>query len=174
MIARLLPADAAEYRALMLDAYAQHPEAFTSSHAERAALPLAWWQARLAAQTNAAEIVLGARRDGVIAGVAGVAFERREKARHKATLFGMYVPPAHRQHGLGRALVTAAIAQAEARDGVLVMQLTVSENNDDAQRLYAACGFVPFGVEPFAVAVGEDFVSKVHMWRRLAPARTSA
>ncbi len=174
MIARLLPADAVEYRALMLDAYARHPDAFTSSHAERAALPLAWWQARLAAQSGAAEIVLGARRDGAIAGVAGVAFERREKARHKSTLFGMYVPPAHRQHGLGRALVGAAIAEAEARDGVSVMQLTVSEGNGEAQRLYAACGFVPFGVEPFAVAVGPDFVSKVHMWRRLAPSRTTA
>jgi len=30
--------------------------------------------------------------------------------------------------------------------------------------LYERSGFVEFGVEPYAVAVGESFVSKVHMW----------
>jgi hypothetical protein len=37
------------YRDLMLEAYAAHPDAFTSSAVERAALPLAWWERRLGA-----------------------------------------------------------------------------------------------------------------------------
>ncbi|MBS0426345.1 MAG: GNAT family N-acetyltransferase, partial [Proteobacteria bacterium] len=45
-VRRLAPADAPAYRALMLDAYARHPEAFTSTVAEREPLPLAWWEAR--------------------------------------------------------------------------------------------------------------------------------
>jgi len=39
IIKRLEPSNAADYRALMLEAFELHPDAFTSSHAERAALP---------------------------------------------------------------------------------------------------------------------------------------
>ena len=35
------------YRALMLEGYERHPDAFTSSAAERAAFPMAWWESRL-------------------------------------------------------------------------------------------------------------------------------
>lgn len=166
-VRRLLPADVQVYRELMLEAYERHPEAFTSSYSERAALPKSWWESRLSADAQAPEIVLGAFRDDELAGVAGVSFESREKARHKATLFGMYVRPAHQQHGLGRELVLAALEHARARDGVMIVQLTVTEGNTSALSLYEQCGFVRFGLEPFAVAVGARFVSKVHMWCRL-------
>jgi ribosomal protein S18 acetylase RimI-like enzyme len=69
-----------------------------------------------------------------------------------------------RQRGLGRQLVVAALGVARARDDIKVVQLTVTQGNSAAQTLYEHCGFSVFGVEPFAVAVGEGFVSKVHMW----------
>jgi RimJ/RimL family protein N-acetyltransferase len=163
-IQRLVPTHAAEYRALMLEAYALHPDAFTSSAAERTALPLSWWESRLDEDPLSLELVLGAFHEGRLAGVAGLSFQAREKARHKATLFGMYVPARARNLGLGRLLVQAALAQAKARPGVKLVQLTVTQGNRAAQTLYEKCGFVQFGLEPFAVAVGAEFVSKVHMW----------
>jgi GNAT superfamily N-acetyltransferase len=161
---RLAPADATDYRRLMLDAYARHPNAFTSSVAERAALPVSWWEGRLSDAAKPDGVVIGAFADGVLAGVAGLTFETREKAKHKATLFGMYVPVQFRQRGLGRQLVVAALGVARARDDIKVVQLTVTQGNSAAQTLYEHCGFSVFGVEPFAVAVGEGFVSKVPMW----------
>ena len=151
----------------MLDAYERHPDAFTSSAAERAALPPAWWEKRLAPGDNAADVVLGAFIDATLAGVVGLSFETRTKARHKATLFGMYVPPSSRHAGLGRTLVDAALAHAAARPGIAIVQLTVTAGNTSAQTLYERCGFIPFGTEPYAVALGGGFVSKVHMWRRV-------
>lgn len=163
-VRRLGPDDAAHYRALMLQAYAQHPDAFTSSVREREALPLSWWAARLAPGDAAAERVLGAfGADGVLCGVAGLSLDSRDKARHKATLFGMYVPPAQRGAGWGGRLVRAALDQARAQTGVLQVLLTVTEGNVAAQRLYERCGFRAWGVEPRAVAVGSGFVNKVHM-----------
>jgi RimJ/RimL family protein N-acetyltransferase len=47
---------------------------------------------------------------------------------------------------------------------LVLVQLTVTQGNQGAQGLYERQGFTPFGVEPCAVAVGERFVSKVHMW----------
>lgn len=166
---RLTPAHAPAYRALMLDAYDRHPDAFTSSAAERAGLPLSWWEARLAPGDRPGELVFGAfAGGGTLAGVAGLSFDGREKARHKALLFGMYVPVAHRQAGLGGALVRAVLAAAQARPGVRLAQLTVTDGNEAARALYARHGFVPFGLEPLAVAVEDGFVSKVHMWRDLS------
>lgn len=162
-IVRLLPHHAPAYRALMLDAYARHPEAFTSSAEERAALPLAWWQARLAPGPDAAEAVWAGVAGDTIQGVAGLSFERREKVRHKATLFGMYVRPEQRAQGLGRQLVDAVLAHARACPHIALVQLTVSEGNAGAIALYRAAGFEAWGCEPLAVRVGEGFVRKQHM-----------
>src|SRR5437763_1499146 len=93
-IRRLVPTEASRYRALMLEAYESHPDAFTSSVSERAALPLSWWESRLAAGHEPPEMVFGAFQDSELAGAAGLSFESREKIRHKGTLFGMYVPKA--------------------------------------------------------------------------------
>jgi RimJ/RimL family protein N-acetyltransferase len=167
IVERLSPSLAADYRALMLEAYTAHPDAFTSSAAERAALPLAWWEARLSAEPAPQELVLGAFQAGELVGVVGLSFEQREKVRHKATLFGTYVRPRFRGQGVGRQLVLAALEYARTRPGLKVVRLTVTEGNGPAETLYESCGFVRFGVEPLAVAVGSEYVSKVHMWCRL-------
>ena len=96
-----------------------------------------------------------------------MSFESREKVRHKAHLFGMYVPLHCRRRGFGRALVEAALAYARSRDPIRIVQLTVTKGNASAESLYEHCGFVAFGVEPYAVVRGGDYVSKVHMWRDL-------
>ncbi|WP_244899920.1 GNAT family N-acetyltransferase [Rhodoferax fermentans] len=165
---RLIPEHAAQYRTLMLQAYAQHPQAFSSSVAERAALPVSWWVRRLEPADDAPEVVLGVFDAQALVAVVGVGFEARDKLRHKATLFGMYVAPQARQRGLGSALVQAALDCARARPGIQLVQLTVTEGNQAAQALYERFGFVSFGLEPMAVAVADGFVSKHHMWRPLA------
>ena len=163
-VKRLDPSHVNEYRALMLDAFRSHPDAFISSFAERAALPLSSWEARLKEDQQPSDLVLCAFEDGRLAGVVGLHFDSREKARHKATLVGMYVPAQFRRHGLGRQLVQAALDEARARAGVRLVQLMVTHGNRAAQDLYEQCGFVQYGLEPFAVRVGDGFVSKVHMW----------
>jgi len=163
-IRRLEVPNVSAYRELMLEAYALHPDAFTSSVSERAVLPISWWESRLSAEPDTTEIVLGAFDAEDLVGVAGLSFERREKARHKATLFGMYVPSAQRHKGFGRSLVLSALEQARQRRGTRLVQLTVTDGNKVARSLYERCGFVQFGLEPLAVAVEDRFVSKVHMW----------
>ena len=170
-IRRLTPADAAAHRALMLEAYERHPDTFTSSTEERAALPVSWWAARLPAGERPDSVVLGAFDDsGALQGAAGLSVEPRIKARREGLLFGMYVAPAARRHGVGAQLVDAVLATARARGDLRLLQLTVTQGNDSAQALYARCGFQVFGVEPMAVRVGERDYAKVHMWCALNPA----
>lgn len=152
----------------MLEAYAANPEAFTSTLAERERLPLSWWAARVSVDHAAKRFVLGAFDGTELAGAVGLSFDRREKARHKATLFGMYVRPRWQRRGIGRQLVLSALAHARERPGIILIQLTVTETNAPAVALYESCGFLRFGVEPLALAVGSQHVAKVYMWRRIA------
>ena len=80
-IERLDASHALAYREMMLEAYDRHPQAFTSSVRERASMPLQWWESRL---TGKLDQVFGAFEEGRLAGIVGLAFEPREKARHKA------------------------------------------------------------------------------------------
>ena len=171
---RLSPANVCEYRSLMLEAYSLHLDAFTSSATERESLPLSWWEQRLSEGEDANEVVFGCVCDNQLAGVVGLAFERREKTRHKATLFGMYVSAGFRHLGLGGQLMKCALGYAKERHGVRVIQLTVSEGNLAAQTLYERSGFIQFGCEPYAIAVGNGFVSKIHMWCDLSGASPEA
>jgi ribosomal protein S18 acetylase RimI-like enzyme len=164
-IRRLVPGDAQAYRALMLEAYAATPDAFTSTVAERQAQPLAWWQARLAEGPDVEQRVCGALVDGALAGAAGLAFEQRERTRHKALLFGMVVRPAFRGQGIGKALVEAVLHEARQSAYARLVQLTVTDTNRVAIGLYTACGFMAFGTEPMAVRLDGRDIAKVHMWR---------
>ncbi|MGU9816822.1 N-acetyltransferase family protein [Pseudomonas sp. LF135] len=164
MIRSLGANDAEAYRALMLEAYGAYPQAFTSSVAERALMPLSWWEKRV---DSPLDRLLGAFEGDALVGIVGLAFEPRKKARHKVTLFGMYVNRAYQHRGLGRQLVEAALAEAREHPHLTLIQLTVTAGNDAAFALYQRCGFIQYGLEPLAVRVGEDYFDKIHMWREL-------
>ena len=165
-VERLHAPHAAAYRALMLEAYAAAPDAFTASVEERAPFPIAWWETRLG-DGNPDSIVFGAFVGDVLAGAVGLARETRPKTRHKADVFGMYVTPAHRKSGAGVAMMHAILDHAASWQGVRMLLLTVSEGNPAAQGLYERFGFVAFGTQPMAIREGERFIAKVHMSRIL-------
>ena len=163
-VTRLDPTHAETYRALMLEAYALHPDAFTASVDERSILPISWWEERLAPDTSANEVVFGAFMEGELAGVAGLSFDTRLKTRHKSRLFGVYVTAGFRSQGIGRKLIDEALRYAKSHPDITITQLTVTAGNTSALKLYESSGFMQFGTEPFAVRVGAGYVSKVHMW----------
>jgi ribosomal protein S18 acetylase RimI-like enzyme len=171
-VRRLVPADAAKYRALRLRGLAEHPDAFTSSHDEDVQIPLDATKRRLA--PDGPDAVWGAFVDGELAGVLGLTVERRVKNRHKAHVFGMYVPAEFGRRGIGRALFAHVIATARATPHVEQLTLTVTRGNGPARGLYAAAGFVTFGVEPRAIRVGDRYFDKEHMVLFLDPGRSSA
>ncbi|MBC3363991.1 GNAT family N-acetyltransferase [Pseudomonas sp. SWRI154] len=163
-IRRLKAGDAQAYRELMLEAYELHPQAFTSSTSERAALPINWWESRL---TSRLDVILGAYVANELVGIVGLSLEPRLKARHKATLFGMYVAEGHRHGGLGEQLVQSALDEARRHAFLRLVQLTVTAGNDPAIKLYQRCGFVLYGLEPMAIRVDDKYFDKIHMWLEL-------
>jgi ribosomal protein S18 acetylase RimI-like enzyme len=102
-------------------------------------------------------------------GMAGIAQEEGAKSRHKARLWGVYVIPARRGLGIGRALVEAAIEFARSLDGLTHVHLAVAESGQAARALYEHLGFRTWGTEPAAIRVGEVSVAEHHMVRALGP-----
>jgi RimJ/RimL family protein N-acetyltransferase len=176
IVRRLTSGDRDQYRALAIRGYTDHPEAFTSSAAERSALPLSWWEKRLA-PNGSSEIIFGAFKSASgddlvpdhqasktqLVGVAGLSLELREKTQHKATLIGMYISPEARGQKVGQQLVNAVLDHAKQMTTMRIVQLTVTVGNLSAQTLYEQCGFETFGIEPFAVLWQGQFYSKRHM-----------
>jgi len=165
-VARLCAQDAPRYRELMLEAYVQAADAFTSTADERAALPLAWWVERIASAQGLSQ-AFGAFRGEQLVGAVALQYSAKPKTRHAAQLVGMYVRPAARREGVGRRLLQAAIAAATGRARLRLLQLTVTDGNERARRLYEAAGFVAWGIEPMAVRTTDGFAGKVHMSMRL-------
>lgn len=162
-VARLGAADLGPYRALMLEAYDDPSDAFTSTAAERAAEPDAWWMRRLR-DPSGLTAVWGALEQGALLGTVAIELAAKPRTRHKASIIGMYVRPAARGKGAGRALMAAALEHCRLRAGLAVVQLTVTEGNEAALALYRSFGFREYGVEPKAIRGGSGYRSKVHMW----------
>ena len=164
----LLPADAAAYLTLRLQAFEQHPQAFTSSAEEEAQKPLSWSVQRLTPEPSKPhDAFWGAFEAGALVGMVGLHGRYRPKEQHNATVVGMYVAQAASGRGLGRALLQALLAQARQCPTLEQVDLTVTAGNLSAQHLYEACGFKVYGVLPHAVKVNGQDHAKVLMVLRL-------
>lgn len=158
-IRRLGPTDAAVYQALRLEALERHPEAFGASLAdERRKTP------EEVADRLARSVVFGAFEEAELAGSAGWYRLAGDKVAHRGALWGVYVRPASRGRGLGRALVEAVLD--DARGTVEQMHLTVTLGTGAALRLYESLGFVACGTEVHALKLGDRYLDEVLMVRR--------
>ena len=162
-IARLTPADAMAYKALLLHAYEHAADSFTSTPQERAFHPDDWRVHRIADPAGLS-VVWGAFSEAGLVGTVSVEFSARTKTRHKALIVAMFVREEYRGQGVARELMRAAIQHGLAREGLSLLQLEVTQGNVCAERLYQSLGFQPFGVEPIAVLTADGYRAKVHMW----------
>jgi putative acetyltransferase len=93
----------------------------------------------LSARMAAGELVaFVAESDGAIVG------ELTLRLRNDRAVFGMVVAADYRRRGIGRALVTAAIATARERSASSI-EIEVYTHNHAALRLYGESGFIPHG-----------------------------
>ena len=170
-IAPLTSEHAMAYKALMLHAYEQAADSFTSTLQERALHPDSWRCNRIA-DLAGLSVVWGAFAGQALVGT--VSLEFSAKTRHKALVVAMFVHENFRGHGLARQLMQAAVAYGMGRQGLRVLQLEVTQGNAAAEQLYQSLGFQPYGVEPMAVWTANGFKSKVHMWLDLALAENQS
>ncbi|PYO36867.1 MAG: GNAT family N-acetyltransferase [Candidatus Rokuibacteriota bacterium] len=148
-VRRIRPGEGLRLRALRLHALADAPMAFGSTLAREEAFADRVWDERATGGAGGDErVTFIAERDGRWIGVAtGLADDPDGPG---PVLVGMFVDPAERGRGVGRALVEAVTAWARAR-GAGCLCLWVTSTNNPAIALYDRCGFRPTGdTQPLA------------------------
>ena len=153
-------ADAADYREIRLAALKGTPQAFGSTWEAEAERPLSHFAERLATS-----VVLAAYGRAGVIGMAGYKQHGGARDRHKAFVWGTYVRPDMRRHGVALRLMQELIVSAAG----CVEQLTlmVVEGNVEAQALYRRCGFEVYRVEPRALKGPAGYADEILMVRFL-------
>ena len=169
----LTASDASQYRELMLEAYVQAADAFTSTAEDRAKEPLSWWVKRIAHPEGLC-VAFGATEGSALIGTVALEYSAKPKTKHSGLLIGMYVRQRARGTGVAMALLQAAVGHAVARPGINVITLTVTEGNESALRLYRRAGFAAWGTEPIAILTPSGYKGKVHMWRAVVGGASTA
>lgn len=156
--------DAAEFRKIRLQAISDSPSAVWPTYEEEAKRTVEDIEARI--QKTDLQVVFGAFVDSRLVGIAGLRRESLEQVKHKALLWGVFISPDRRREGLARKLFSRVLSCARD-EGVLQIQLTVNAENDRARGFYRSLGFMPFGLEPRAMRIGDRYFNEEHMVLRL-------
>jgi GNAT superfamily N-acetyltransferase len=134
--------DWAPLRDIRLRALADSPSAFGSTFEGERDRTEAEWRQWAGRGRSGRGVMFVAAVDGRFVGIAGgFPEEERPDAVH---LVSMWVEPESRRDGVGRALIDAVVRWA-GDAGASVVNLWVTDGNDQAIALYRACGFVATG-----------------------------
>ena len=139
----LTAADAEAYRDVRLRALHEQPPAFGALPEEEPAL--AETATRLTETDD--RCFFGAFQSEQLIGIIRFSRYAARNEKHRAYLAGLYVLPAFRRTGGGKALVREALRRAASAPGLRRVNLTVVTAQEAAIRLYQSFGFHIYGTE---------------------------
>jgi ribosomal protein S18 acetylase RimI-like enzyme len=142
-IRKLQSSDAEKYFVLRLEALQTNPEAFASSYEEES--------------NNTPEIYQNRFEQEELIGVASLVLEQKNKIKHRANIYGVYVTPEKRGFGVARRIMEESIKKARQLEGVEQIHLTVTASNEPAKKIYQSLGFITYGLDEKALIVNHTY-----------------
>lgn len=179
-VIRLGPGDAERYVRLRLRMLTLAPWAFSATPEDDEALDVPHLAEMIAQEHHATFAIEAARplepdrqieRESagrpVLVASASLTRAKSPKFSHRARIWGVFVEPAYRGRAFGKALMHAVITHARSWHGVTFLDLGVSANSPEAQRLYESFGFAVWGCEPEATEHDGRRYDEIYMTLRL-------
>lgn len=153
-IRKLQSSDAEKYFVLRLEALQTNPEAFASSYEEESKNTPKIYQNRLEGDFS---YTFGAFEQEELIGVASLVLEQKNKIKHRANIYGVYVTPEKSGLGVAMKIMEASIKEARQLEGVEQIHLTVTASNEPAKKLYQSLGFKTYGIEKKALKLEHTY-----------------
>lgn len=145
-IRHLNEGDIEQFRELLLYSLRESPKAFSDSPEEISSLDDQYFKSRLMIVGDPPEsFVLGAL-DPNLVGMLTYRRDQRIKARHKSSVYSMYVHPELRGTGLGAQLMNEMILQAKKLPGLEQIHVWVMNSEQSARDFYLKFGFESTGL----------------------------
>lgn len=164
-VRRLVREDFDQYYEVRLAGLVESPAAFTTdADAWRSASRERIERHLQLNQDGSETLILGAWLDAELVGLIGMNREQRPSVSHKASLWGFFVLPPHRQRGIGRTLLTEIVSLAKTMPSLRQIRAGVSTSSGEALSLMERSGFQKFGLERDARQVDGHFHDQVYLW----------
>lgn len=161
-VRRLTSTDLKAYFDLRLESLKNSPENFMTSFEEEKARGVDGYKKLLNDEAEE-NLIFGAFVNDTLVGAIGLYQETPLKAKHKSNIWGMYVKPAYRKHGIGKALLKQAVDYAKITLKCSVLNITVESTNISAKKLYESFGFKEWGKESCAMMMDGNYYDECHM-----------
>lgn len=152
------------YRELRLRGLKEHPESFLEAYEDAITWPLKRFERFF---DNG--WMMGAFIDGQLKGMSGLYRHRGSKLQHKGTVWGVYVTPEARGHGIARHAITKLIEEAK-KAGIEQVHLSTDMNNPFTVALYKQLGFEECGMEKHILKLPDKYVNDLLMVKFLKQA----
>lgn len=167
-------ADVGEFMRLRLEALQTDPAAFGSSWEEEQTHTPESIAPRLRILPGG-NFLVGAFHEQRLIGMAGFARATHLKARHKGSLWGVYVTASERGKGVARNLLLSLLERARGYGDLEQITLSVAVPQANARHLYTSLGFEVYGYERHALKLGDNYVDEEHrmLWIKPLPAESS-
>lgn len=150
-ISILSPNSWQEYKTIQLEALQKDPHAFGSKYEDWVNATDEKWQER---PGNPDTVICIAKDDEKLIGLVGL---HREKEKHLAEIWGMYVNEKYRGMGIGKRLMEKIISEAKKILDVKKVTLMVNPQQHQAQKLYESFGFLKTGTTPYLLGDGNEY-----------------
>jgi len=150
--------DIDQFKSLLSYSLQESPKAFSDSPKEIAAHDNQYFVDRLKIVGTPPESFLLGAFDPHLVAMLTYRRDQRMKARHKSTVYSMYVHPEYRNAGLGTKLMKELIQQAQQLPGLQQIHAWVMNSEKSARKFYSRLGFESTGVVHKDLIVDGQFV----------------
>lgn len=155
----LLESDAAAWWQIRLESLENELFAFGKAVEEHRETTIETIACRLR-DTPESDCYLGAFEGNNLIGMVTFIRDTGAKERHKGRVLGLYVRPAYRSKGVGRALLSTLLERAKRDASLEQILLAVATCQTAAKQLYVDFGFKTYGTEPNALKVALRYVDE--------------